>query len=310
MDKKFYFMAGLPRAGSTLLSTLLNQNPRFYSGPSSPVLGAMYALHDNFRGNELYTGYPKPNQVNEIVGSVIRHWYSDVEQEVIFDKNRAWCARVPFIEGYIRQEAKIIVPVRRLDEILTSLLTMVHRNTFVEGQPRINFVDEQLVKANIPISDETRCQYLLASQGGIVWESLNAVKLGVEEGHGDKFLFVDYNELVEDPQRELNDIYEFLGEEPFEHTFDGLSNEHREDDLTTYGLSDMHEVHSKLEKTSSDPSEVLPPSIIELYNNNKQQLEFWDDVNVMKINPNPHAQFQNSSKPPQTKPNTYNLFSQ
>ena len=310
MDKKFYFMAGLPRAGSTLLSTLLNQNPRFYSGPSSPVLGAMYALHDNFRGNELYTGYPKPNQVNEIVGSVIRHWYSDVEQEVIFDKNRAWCARVPFIEGYIRQEAKIIVPVRRLDEILTSLLTMVHRNTFVEGQPRINFVDEQLVKANIPISDETRCQYLLASQGGIVWESLNAVKLGVEEGHGDKFLFVDYNELVEDPQRELNDIYEFLGEEPFEHTFDGLSNEHREDDLTTYGLSDMHEVHSKLEKVSKDPLQVLPPSIIELYNNNKQQLEFWDDVNVMKINPNPHAQFQNSSKPPQTKPNTYNLFSQ
>ncbi len=310
MDKKFYFMAGLPRAGSTLLSTLLNQNPRFYSGPSSPVLGAMYALHDNFRGNELYTGYPKPNQVNEMVGSVIKHWYSDVEEEVIFDKNRAWTARVPFIEGYIRQQAKIIVPVRRVDEILASILTMIHRNTFVEGQPRINFVDEQLVKNNTPISDETRCQYLLTSQGGIVWESLNAVKLGVEEGHGDKFLFVDYNELVEDPQRELNDIYEFLGEEPFEHTFDGLSNEHREDDLTTYGLSDMHEVRSKLEKVSKDPLQVLPPSIIELYNNNKQQLEFWDDVNVMKINPNPHAQFQNSSKPPQTKPNTYNLFSQ
>ena len=46
--KKFYFMAGLPRAGSTLLSTLLNQNPRLYSGPSSPVLGAMYVTHDNF----------------------------------------------------------------------------------------------------------------------------------------------------------------------------------------------------------------------------------------------------------------------
>ena len=310
MDKKFYFMAGLPRAGSTLLSTLLNQNPRFYSGPSSPVLGAMYSVHDNFQGNELYTGYPKPNQVNEIVGSIIKHWYSDVEEEVIFDKNRAWCARVPFIEGYIRQQAKIIVPVRRVDEILASILTMVHRNTFVEGQPRINFVDEQLVKSNISISDETRCQYLLTSQGGIVWESLNATKIGMDEGHRDKFHFVDYNDLVADPQRELNDIYEFLGEEPFEHTFDGLSNEHREDDLTTYGLSDMHEVHSKLEKVSKDPLQVLPPSIIELYNNNKQQLEFWDDVSVMKINPNPHAQFENSSKPPQTKPNTYNLFSQ
>ena len=305
MDKKFYFMAGLPRAGSTLLSTLLNQNPRFYSGPSSPVLGAMFAVHDNFQANELYTGYPKPERVNEIVGSLIRHWYSDVEQEVIFDKNRAWTARVPFIEGYIGQEAKIIVPVRRVDEILTSLLTMVHRNSFVEGQPRINFVDEQLVKNNIPINDHNRCEYLLVAQGGIVWESLNAVKMGVDEGYEDKFHYVDYNDLVTDPQKELNDIYEFLGEAPFEHTFDGLSNEHREDDLTTYGLSDMHEVHSKLEKTSPDPSEVLPESIIKLYNDNKETLEFWPKSKT-KSHPSPST-FK--VKPFETQSNTYNLFS-
>ena len=309
MNKTFYFMAGLPRAGSTLLSTLLNQNPRFYSGPSSPVLGVMYATHDNFQNsNELYTGYPKPNQANEIVGSIIRHWYSDVKEEVIFDKNRAWPARVPFIEGYIGQEAKIIVPVRRVDEILTSMLTMIHRNTFKEGQPRINFVDEQLVKNNIPISDETRCEYLLTSQGGIVWESLNATKLGVEEGHADKFLFVDYNDLVEDPQKELNEIYEFLGEEPFEHTFDNLSNEHREDDLTTYGLSDMHEVHSKLEKTSPDPSTVLPDSIIELYNSNKKNLEFWNYSNDSGVI-NTQPKVINPNIPPNTPKNNYNLFS-
>jgi len=305
MDKTFYFMAGLPRAGSTLLSTLLNQNPRFYSGPSSPVLGAMFSVHDNFQGNELYTGYPKPERVNEIVGSVIRHWYSDVEQEVIIDKNRAWCARVPFIEGYIGQEAKVIVPVRRVDEILASLLTMVHRNTFVEGQPRINFVDEQLVKANIPINDETRCQYLLTAQGGIVYEALNATKMGVDEGHSDKFHYIDYNDLVTDPQGELNKIYEFLGEESFEHTFDGLSNEHREDDLTTYGLGDMHEVHSKLEKTSPDPSEVLPESIIELYNHNKKTLEFWNEVETKYPSPSTIPIQQSSSKE-----RTYNLFTQ
>ena len=301
MDKTFYFMAGLPRAGSTLLSTLLNQNPRFYSGPSSPVLGTMYNIHDHFQVNELYTGYPKPDQVNEMVGSVIKHWYSDIEEEVIFDKNRAWTARVPFIEGYIGQQAKIIVPVRRIDEILTSMLTMIHRNPFEEGQPRINFVDEQLVKSNIPINDENRCQCLI-NQGGIVWESLNATKLGMEEGYGDKFHFVDYNDLVEDPQKELNDIYEFLNEEPYEHTFDNLFNKHREDDLTTYGLGDMHQVHSKLKKTSSNPDEVLSDSIIELYNSNKKTLEFWDNIEPQPKVVTPHI-------PPNTKPNSYNLFS-
>ena len=166
------------------------------------------------------------------------------------------------------------MPVRRIDEILASILTMIKRNPFQEGQPRINFVDEQLVKFNIPINDETRCQYLLTGQGGIVYESLNATKLGVDEGHDDKFHYVDYNDLVTDPQGQLNEIYEFLGEEPFEHTFENLSNNHREDDITTYGLSDMHEVHSELKKVSTDPSETLPDSIIELYNSNKRNIEF------------------------------------
>ena len=302
--KKFYFMAGLPRAGSTLLSTLLIQNPRIYSGPSSPILGAMYTAHENFIGNELYTGYPKPDAANKIVGSIIDNWYYDIEKPVVIDKNRAWCARVPFIEGYIKQEAKIIVPVRRIDEILASILTMIKRNPFKDGQPRINFVDEYLVKNNIPINDETRCKHLL-NPDGIIWESLNATKVGVDEGHGDKFHYVDYNDLVTDPQGQLNEIYEFLGEDSFPHSFDNLSNQHREDDITTYGLGDMHEVHSKLEKTSSDPSTVLPSSIIELYNSNKKNLEFWDDYQVVS------NLSQTQIIAPQTKnENTYNLFSQ
>ena len=292
-------MAGLPRSGSTLLSTLLNQNPRIYSGPSSPILGTMYATHDSFISNELYTGYPKPDQVNEIIGSVIEHWYSDIDKPVVIDKNRAWCARVPFIEGYIQQEAKIIVPVRRVDEILASILTMIKRNPFEEGQPRINFVDEYLVKTNIPINDETRCQHLL-NPDGIVYESLNATKLGVDEGHGDKFHYVDYNDLIIDPQGQLNEIYEFLGEDPFEHTFDNLSNDHREDDLTTYGLGDMHEVHKKIQKKSQDPNSILPDSIIELYNKNKKTLEFWKIHDTIEVKPNIIS--PNNS-------NNYNLFS-
>ena len=301
MNKKYYFMAGLPRAGSTLLSSLLNQNPNLYSGPSSPVLGAMYTTHEHFLGNELYTGFPKPDSVNKIIGSLIDDWYYDVKEPIVIDKNRAWTARVPFIEGYIQQEAKIIVPVRRVDEILTSILTMIHRNPFEEGQPRINFVDEILVKNNIPIDDENRCVHLLNS-GGIVWESLNALMMGLEEGHKDKFHYVDYNDLVNDPQGELDSIYEFLGEESFEHTFDNLTNIHREDDIATYGLSDMHEVHSELKKKSAHPDAVLPPSIIELYNKNRIQLEFWSNPEVVSIKPQ-------KVPPPKTKPNNYNLFS-
>jgi len=277
-------MAGLPRSGSTMLSSILNQNPRFYSGPSSPVLGAMFAVEQNFMGNELYHGYPKPDQVREIIGSVPHHFYSDVNKPVVFDKNRAWTARVPYIEGYIGQQAKILVPVRRVDEILTSILTMVHRNPFQEGQERVNFVDEQLIKTNTPINDYNRCMYLL-NDGGIVYESLNAIMMGFQQNVRDKMHFVDYNDLVDNPKKTMEDIYDFLGEDYYDHDFDSLSNIHREDDLNTYGLGDMHEVRSKVEKTSPSPSSVLPEEILDLYEQNKRRLEFWGTPDIITVTP-------------------------
>ena len=259
--KTFYFMAGLPRSGSTVLSTILNQNPRFYSGPSSPVLSTMYSVENHLQNNELFHGYPKPEQANLIISNIINQFYSDVEKPVVIDKNRAWTARVPYIEGYIRQQAKIIVPVRDIDEILTSMIMMIRRNPYQEGQPRINFIDEQLVKLNIPLNDDNRCEFIAGPQG-ILGQSLNAIAEGVKQNFTDRMHFVEYKDLVNQPQETLDRLYEFLGEEPYQHTFDGLENSNRENDLNTYGLGDMHQVHSKLEITSSNPSKVLSKNIL------------------------------------------------
>lgn len=255
-------MAGLPRAGSTVLGSILNQNPRFYSSPSSPVLSTMFAVEDHLRNDELFHGYPKPQQANQIISSIPYQFYSDVEKPVIIDKNRAWPARVPYIEGYIGQKAKILVPVRDIDEILTSMITMIRRNPYQEGQGRINFIDEQLVKLNIPLSDDNRCEYIAGPQG-ILGQSLNAIVEGVKQGFLDRMYFVEYKNLVSNSQETLQGIYEFLEEEPFEHTFDNLENQSREQDVRTYGLADMHEVRPTLQSTAPSPNQVLSQQVIE-----------------------------------------------
>ena len=263
-------MAGLPRSGSTLLSSLLNQNPRLYSGPSSPVLSTMFVIENHLLQDELYHGYPKPDQMNAMIGDVINHFYSDVEQSVVIDKNRAWVARVPYIEGYIKQKAKIICPVRDIEEILTSMITMIRRNPYKEGNPRINFIDEQLVKLNISISDDNRCEYI-AGPDGILGQSLNAIMEGINAGFGDRFHYVEYNDLVKRPKETLNKLYEFLGEEPFDHKFEGLGNSNRERDMETYGLEDMHEVRSVLKSTSKDPKQVLSKYVLDRC----KGMDFW-----------------------------------
>ena len=275
MNKTFYFMAGLPRAGSTVLGSILNQNPRFYVSPSSPVLSTMFAVEEHLRKDELFNGYPKPQQANQIISSIPYQFYSDIEKPVVIDKNRAWTARVPYIEGYIGQKAKIICPVRDIDEILTSMITMIRRNPYQEGQGRINFIDEQLVKLNIPLNDDNRCEYIAGPQG-ILGQSLNAIMEGVKQGFADRLHFVEYKNLVSNPQETLNLIYEFLTEEPYEHTFDNLENQSREQDLQTYGLADMHEVRQVLQSTASNPKQILSDYVLSKCEN----MDVWRRINT------------------------------
>lgn len=296
-QRKYYFMAGLPRSGSTLLSSILNQNPRFHSGPSSPVLSAMHVLEQHFFNDELYHGYPKPDQAYSAVSNIINHYYEDVEQEVIIDKNRAWVARIPFIQHYIGGPVKVICPVRDIEEILTSMLMMIRRNPYREGQGRINFIDEQLVKLDIPLNDDNRCQYI-AGPDGILGQSLNAIVMAMNEGYFANIHFVEYSDLVSKPQETLNAIYEFLGEEPFEHDFDDIENIHRERDSETYGLSDMHYVRPELENTAPDPRTVLSQFVLD----GCRGMDYWRQTPFT-------SSVQTISNYTQTTPNQVNIIS-
>lgn len=271
-DKTFYFMAGLPRSGSTLLSTLLNQNPRFYSGPSSPVVPTMLTLENSFSNDELFLGYPKIEVAKNIIASILPQYYSDIDKPVIFDKNRSWVNRMQYIPGYFDITPKVICPVRDIVEILTSFIMMCRRNPYT-NQTKINFIDEMLIKSNIPLSDDNRCEFL-ASSNGILGQSYNGLKDAIMDGYDHCLHFVEYKDLVNNPQETLNKIYTFLDEEPFEHTFDNLTNIHRENDQQIYGLADMHEVRPVVKSTAPNPEEILSPEILA----KSQNTEFWREL--------------------------------
>ena len=46
--KTYHFLAGLPRSGSTVLASILNQNPEVYVTPTSPMLDLLVKNQDNF----------------------------------------------------------------------------------------------------------------------------------------------------------------------------------------------------------------------------------------------------------------------
>lgn len=273
MTKTFYFIAGFPRSGSTLLSTILNQNPRFHSGPNSPVIGGMLKLENAFSNDELFLSYPKIQQGKEIIASILPQFYSDRTESVIFDKNRAWTSRIDYISGYFDIFPKIICPVRDISEILASFITLINRNPYVNNG-KINFIDEMLIKNNQSISNENRCEFLM-SLNGIVGQTHQSIKDALMNGYENNLHFVEYNDLVNKPQETLGKIYDFLNETPFSHFYNDLENKYKTNDASIYGLSDMHEVRPDLSKTSPHPSEILPESVIKSCDG----LEFWRLLN-------------------------------
>lgn len=272
MNKTYFFMSGLPRSGSTLLSAILNQNPNIYSGPSSPVVPTMLAIENSLANDELFRAYPKPDQARKIISSVLDNFYSDIDKPVIIDKNRSWVNRLHYIPGYFGIEPKVLCPVRNIDEILTSFITMQRRGP-VTPEGKINFIDEMLVKNNVLLTDDNRCEFL-ASENGILGQSYFGIRQALMEGKQKLLHFIEYDDLMNNPEDTMRKIYEFLGLEHFEHDFSKIENLHKERDSEVYGLGDMHDVRETLGKVAPNPVEILSEKTLERCKDS----EFWRNL--------------------------------
>ena len=265
MNKTYYFMAGLPRSGSTLLKSIIDQNPNIHANPVSPVMELMYWNDHYFTDSEQYLGYQKPKSAHKIISSIIDNYYFDTEEPIVIDHCRAWSNNIERIKTYITPNPKIICPVRNVLEVLTSFITMVHRNS-----EQVSFIDQHLIEKGFPVNDDNRCDYLMSKEG-IVEQALWAQSQAFIRGDDKKnLLMVEYDDLVNSSDETMRKIYEFLELDYYQHDFGNVENKHREIDDQWY-LKDMHHVRKEVKKKSKKPEDVLSSYILNKYNN----LEYW-----------------------------------
>lgn len=262
--KTYHFMAGLPRSGSTLLKSLIDQNPNIHTEPVSSVMELMYHTEEYFKQSEQYQGYQKPQNAHKIISSFIENQYYEREEEIIIDHCRAWPNNIERLKTYITPNPKIICPVRNITEVLTSFITMIHRNS-----DEFNFIDKALIDGGFSVDDDNRCQYLMGDDG-IVEQALWAQSQAFVR-HDDKYLLmVEYDDLVNTPEETMRRIYNFLEVDYYHHDFNNVQNNHRESE-DQWNLKDMHYVRDRVKKTSKNPEDVLSPFILNRY----KKLEYW-----------------------------------
>ena len=116
--KKIHFITGLPRSGSTLLSSILNQNPKFQAGISCPVYGFVKNIIGSSSAPSVRTLCPIEKR-KELVLNLIDTYYNQ-STEVVFDTNRSWSLDTSLLAD-LYPDAKIIMCVRIYWRVLLSL---------------------------------------------------------------------------------------------------------------------------------------------------------------------------------------------
>lgn len=258
MRHGIHFISGLPRSGSTLLSAILRQNPRFHAMMTSPV-GAIYLamLGAVSRKNEAAV-FIDDDQKRELITGVFQNYYHKIgEQQVIFDTNRMWCSKMPSIANFF-PAAKVICCVRHVSWIMDSIERLTRRNDLdLSGIFGFDAGGTVYTRVN-----------RLASSDGMVGYALDALREAYFGEYADRLLLVGYEALTRDPAATLASIYDFIGEAPFAHDFENVKYDAEEFDVLL-GTPGLHRVRGKVEPQRR--TTVLPPDLFDRFNDDA----FW-----------------------------------
>ncbi|MBI6948311.1 sulfotransferase family protein [Pseudomonas koreensis] len=266
--QQFHFISGLPRSGSTLLSAILLQNPRFHAGMTSPV-GALFSgvLEQCSAGSE-FGAVIDTDMRRRLLRGLFDAYYADkADKPVVFDTNRQWSSRLPAISDLF-PKAKVIACVRNVAWVMDSLERLYRANPYENTKLFGDAVERNTVYS--------RCE-TLAQRNRLVGFAWAALKEAYYGEHADSLLIVDYDLLTQAPERVLRLLYDFIGEPWFEHDFEHLAYDAPAFDQAL-GVAGLHKVKPKVALQSRRT--ILPPDLFKQY----ADLSFWLDGSASAAN--------------------------
>jgi len=263
----FHFISGLPRSGSTLLSAILRQNPRFHAGISSPVAGLASGVLNLVSAGSEFATLVDQQQRRALLRGLFDAYYGALDQEVIFDTNRVWCGRLPLLRDLF-PDAKLIACVRNVAWVMDSIERLYRANPY-DNTRLFNAIGGRSTVY-------TRLEGLIQHDQmvGSAWAALREAYYGEQAG---SMLLVDYDLLSRAPQQVIPLIYDFIGEPGFEHDFEHIDYDAVDFDLQL-GVPGLHRVRAKVEFQARRT--LLPPDLFDKY----AQLSFWGDRNGSRAN--------------------------
>jgi len=266
--KKYHFISGLPRSGSTLLSSILKQNPRFTASISDPLesyVGSILTQTQSGVGMESMVSIDKRRT---IIQGLFDSFYKD-DTEVCFNTNRGWSADTALLAD-VFPNFKMIVCLRDIPWILDSFEQLNAKNPYTikalyNHQSGLTVYERtHMLMGNIP------------NMAGYVSGPLYMLKQSMFSNEKNHILFVEYDSMVKNPLNTMKQIYQFLGEEWYEHDFNNVEDSYDEFDEQVK-IKGLHTIRKKVEYKQRQS--ILPGDLWAQYG----EYTFWNNSQFEQV---------------------------
>ena len=227
--KKIYFLSGLPRSGSTVLAAILSQHPELHASSTSGLLdmlvGTLRAWADSMSVQASVDKEASELEIQRILKTIAECKYDYTDKPIILDKARGWVSdtNIRTMARVLGHKPKIVATVRNVQDCAASFVRVAKPNDldeFLRSDELIGHLKES---------------YQLLDQG---------YRFAPE-----CILFVDYDDLLNDPKKELDRVHEFLGLSEFEYDLNAIDGSNfKELDEEVWEVKGLHDVKPKLER--------------------------------------------------------------
>jgi len=262
IPKKYHFIAGLPRSGSTLLANILAQNPNFHATGTSGIMDVMFNVRNVWNNLIEFKATPDYPAEIRVLRGILESYFSNIDESVIFDKGRGWLSEIEMIEAVLGHKIKILVPVRDMREVVSSF-EKLWRKDAPYNQSSLAKEDYFMFQT---VTGRVNMTLRHTHPVGIAY---NRIVDAMNRGFSDRLFFVDFEDLTHQPKETIDQVYKFLDEDSFEHDFNNVEQVTKENDAI-FGIRDLHTIRKKVTPLKSDWRTVIGEQFAHLDN-----LNFW-----------------------------------
>lgn len=249
---EYHFLSGLPRAGSSLLASILCQNPRFHSSIMSPVGRIVTQALEAMGPDNEASRFIDDEQRKLILRGVFDGYYHPAWRaaaSTVFDNNRRWTANLGVIKA-LYPKAKVICCLRDPISIVDSFERLWQRNplalSIIYGG-----------RSNLTVFDRTN---EIMKPTNVVGFSLASLATAIHGPHREMLHPVEYDDLCRFPKLVMEGIHKLLDLPEFAYDFTKIEAIPGaalfDEDVSTPGLHDL-----KPAVVYTPRSSILPPEL-------------------------------------------------